>query len=250
MRIGRRDHPQFKWLRGLASSERDRREVGKTLLDGVHLLQAFKGTPELVVVSESGLARDEIAQCVARFAEVAEMPDAMFEQLSTVASPTGVLAVVDIPTASAPVTGSCVVLDTVQDAGNVGSILRSAAAAGIGHAVVGSGSARAWSPRVLRAAMGAHFSLVVHDGVLLADALRNYNGAILTTEANAPQSIYAADLRGNVAWLMGNEGAGVSEPARAIATGSVSIPIAAGTESLNVAAAAAICFFEQRRQRG
>jgi TrmH family RNA methyltransferase len=97
--------------------------------------------------------------------------------------------------------------------------------------------------------MGAHFGMTIHEGLELASALGDYPGAILTTEARAPRTIYDADLAGDIAWLIGNEGAGVSAEARALATGSVSIPIAEGTESLNAAAAAAICFFEQRRQR-
>ena len=253
MRITSRDNERWKTLRGLADSERDRRAAGKTVLDGIHLLQAFAasgGVPELVVVSDSGQKRDEIAALLrAGVKDLIEVPDAMFEQLSTVATPTGIMGVIAIPKTTSPLGGTCVVLDGVQDAGNVGSILRSAAAAGIGHAVLGAGSANAWSPRVLRSAMGAHFSMHVHDGVDLAVALRDFAGAILTTEAQAPRTIYATDLTGDVAWLIGNEGAGVSAAARAIATGSVSIPIAKGTESLNAAAAAAICFFEQRRQR-
>ncbi len=252
MRITSRDNDRWKTLRGLAESERDRRAAGKTVLDGIHLLQTFTaagGVPEVVVVSDSGQKRDEIAAFLRGAREIIEVPDAMFEQLSTVATPTGVMGVIAIPKVTAPLSGSCAVLDGVQDAGNVGSILRSAAAAGIQHAVLGTGSANAWSPRVLRGAMGAHFGMTIHDGVSVAEALRGFAGAILTTEAQAPQTIYTTDLTGDVAWLIGNEGAGVSTAARAIATGSVSIPIADGTESLNAAAAAAICFFEQRRQR-
>ncbi len=251
MRITSRDNERWKTLRGLADSERERRDAGKTVLDGVHLLQAFTaagGVPETVVVSDSGHKRNEIAAFVAAAPNVIEVPDALFEQLSTVATPTGIIGVIAIPSPRVALAGSCVVLDSVQDAGNVGTILRSAAAAGLRHAVLGTGSANAWSPRVLRAAMGAHFVMTIHDGVSLSSALRDYSGAILTTEAQAPRSIYETDLTGDVAWLIGNEGAGVGEPARQLATGSVSIPIADGTESLNAAAAAAICLFEQRRQ--
>ena len=252
MRITSRDNDRWKALRGLADSERDRRAAGKTVLDGIHLLQAFTaagGAPDLLVVSDSGQKRDEIAEFLRGAREVIEVPDAMFEQLSTVATPTGIMGVIAIPKATAALTGSCAVLDGVQDAGNVGSILRSAAAAGIRHAVLGAGSANVWSPRVLRAAMGAHFTMTIHEGLPLAQALRGYAGVILTTEAQAPRSIYDTDLTVDVAWLIGNEGAGVSAEARALASGSASIPIAKGTESLNAAAAAAICFFEQRRQR-
>jgi TrmH family RNA methyltransferase len=248
MRIGRRDHPTWKMLRGLADSERDRQDAGKTLLDGIHLLDAYRGQPEHVIVSDSGRAKPEIALYLAKARNVIELPDAMFEQLSTVKSATGILAVIAVPSAPSAVTGSCVVLDGVQDAGNVGSILRTSAAAGITHVILGKGSARAWSPRVLRAGMGAHFALAIHDGVDLAEALRGYSGRVLATDLGARDSIYTADLTGDIAWLLGNEGAGLSDDAKALATDRVIIPIASHTESLNVAAAAAICLFEQRRQ--
>lgn len=253
MRITRRDNDTWKRLRGLAELERERQSAGETLLDGIHLLQAFAaagGTPSTVVVSDSGQKHDEVARYLEASAprSLIELPDAMFEQLSTVKSPTGIIAVIAIPKASAPLVGSCVVLDNIQDPGNVGAILRSAAAAGLRHAVVSHGSARAWSPRVLRAAMGAHFNMTIHDNVNVPEALASYDGAILTTEANAPETCWSKDLTGNIAWVLGSEGAGVTAEVRAIATGSVAIPIAPGTESLNVAAAAAICLFEQRRQ--
>lgn len=201
-----------------------------------------------MIVSDSGRGKQELAAYIERARDVIEVPDAMFEQLSTVASPTGIIAVIAIPAPRGPLDDSCVVLDAVQDAGNVGSILRSSAAAGIKHAVLGKGSARAWSPRVLRAGMGAHFALSIHDGVDLTETLARYDGQLLATEANASSTIYTFDLRGKVAWLLGNEGAGLSAEARRLATASVSIPIASTTESLNVAAAAAICLFEQKRQ--
>lgn len=253
MRINRRDNDTWKRLRALAELERERQSAGETLLDGIHLLQAFNaagGVPNVVVVSDSGQRQDEIARYMVATAprSVIELPDAMFEQLSTVKSPTGVMAVISIPTATDNVAGSCVVLDNIQDPGNVGTIMRSAAAAGLRHAVVSGGSARAWSPRVLRAAMGAHFNMTVHDGVDIPRLLASYDGAILTTEASAADTCWSRDLTGNIAWVLGSEGAGVTPAVRAVATGSISIPIAAGMESLNVAAAAAICLFEQRRQ--
>lgn len=219
------------------------------MLDGIHLLTSMRGRPEQIIVSDSGRNKPEIAAYLTRTdAPVLEVPDAMFEQLSTVASPTGIMAVISIPHPAGSVSGSCVVLDTVQDAGNVGSILRSAAAAGIRHVVLGKGSAKAWSPRVLRAAMGAHFALEIHDGVDLTETLAGYEGQLLATAADATATIYTMDLSGPVAWLLGNEGAGLAPAVRALATADVSIPIASATESLNVAAAAAVCLFEQKRQ--
>jgi TrmH family RNA methyltransferase len=140
-------------------------------------------------------------------------------------------------------------LDAVQDAGNVGTLLRTAAAAGVRDVLLGPGCAGVWTPRVLRAAQGAHFGLRIREQVDLADFLENYPGNSVATVARAGQSLYALDLKSPAAWLFGNEGSGLAPALIAAARTRATIPLAAGTESLNVAAAAAICLFEMRRQR-
>lgn len=254
--ISSRDNASFKRLRELNESGRARRKENRTVLDGMHLVECYAarcGAPELVAVSEHGLEVPQVQRFVERHPDVPVlvMSDALFRDISPVDTPTGVLALVAIP----PVPPlalrgkSCVVLDAVQDAGNVGSVIRSAAAAGVGHVILGAGCAQAWSPRVLRAAMGGHFSLHVHEHADLARALADYEGPIVATRLDAPKSIYQLDLCHPVAWLMGNEGAGLSPQASALATVSARIPMASHSESLNVAAAAAVCLFEERRQK-
>ena len=140
-------------------------------------------------------------------------------------------------------------LDGVQDAGNAGSMLRSAAAAGIQHAFCMPGTANAWSAKVLRAAMGAHFEIDIVEWVAPAELIARLAVPIAITDSHGSASIYQADLRGPCAWVFGNEGAGVSAPWRAAATFRLTIPQPGRIESLNVAAAAAVCVFEQSRQR-
>jgi TrmH family RNA methyltransferase len=144
---------------------------------------------------------------------------------------------------------SCVILDTVQDTGNLGTILRSAAAAGIDEVFLSEGCAQAWSPRVLRAAMGAHFVLTIQEKTDIAALVASFKGQVLATGLQQAKSLYDLDLTQATAWLFGSEGQGLSEPIMALAHQQVIIPMAQGVESLNVAAAAAVCLFEQRRQK-
>jgi TrmH family RNA methyltransferase len=143
---------------------------------------------------------------------------------------------------------SCVFLDAIQDAGNVGAILRSAAAFGVRHAVLGKGCADAWSPKVLRAGMGAHFSMALVQSADLAQAIAAFGGKVACTVPRDGISIEQADLSGRVGWIFGAEGQGVSKTLAARVTLKVSIPMPGGAESLNVAAAAAICFYEWARR--
>ena len=137
----------------------------------------------------------------------------------------------------------------MQDAGNVGTILRTAAAAGVRDIVLGEGCAGAWSMRVLRAAQGAHFGLAIREQADLAEIVRNYGGLAVATVVHGGTPLYELDLRGPVAWIFGNEGAGVSGTLAVAAKARATIPMASGSESLNVAAAAAVCLFEALRQR-
>ena len=255
--ITSRDNPLVKRLKALGGSPRDRRSLGQTLLDGPHLVQAAldHAIPLAeVVVSEGSLSRPEVQALLARCERlpVWSLPDAVFARVSPVDSPSGILAVMRLPEnpSPAPLAESLVVLDQVQDSGNLGTILRTAAGAGVGTALLTSGCAQAWSPRVLRAGMGAHFRLKIVEQADPAAALAGYRGAILATRLGPGSTpLFEMDLRGPVAWLFGSEGQGLSATVASLATSAVSIPLARGIESLNVAAAAAVCLFEQVRQR-
>jgi TrmH family RNA methyltransferase len=255
--ITSRDNAQYKDLVKLAGSSQARRKSGRTLLDGVHLCQAFlqlRGLPEQCVVSESALHNPEVMDIVgrleARHAHVLGLPDALYNALSQVEHGVGVMFLVETPerAVEGPLTVSAVLLDNVQDPGNVGSILRSAAAAGITQVYCSAGSAFCWSPKVLRAAMGAHFVLDIFENVDLAALMAASGVATLATSGYATQRLYDVDLRQPVAWLFGHEGQGVADDLLSMATHQVVIPHLGQVESLNVAACAAVCFFEQVRQ--
>jgi TrmH family RNA methyltransferase len=106
-----------------------------------------------------------------------------------------------------------------------------------------------WSPKVLRAGMGAHFVLNIVENVNLASLIRSSTIPVLATSSHVAQSLYDTDLTRPVAWLFGHEGQGVADELMSLATHQVTIPQRPGVESLNVAASAAICFFEQVRQK-
>jgi len=254
--IRSRDNARFKVLRELATSTRERRKAGLALLDGAHLIAAYRASgmvPEQLILSESAMANPEAAQLVAGAAgqSALVLADALFNDLAQVATPTGIVALIRTPNAG-PLPDRierCVMLENIQDAGNLGSILRSTAAAGIATVLLSQGCVFAWSPKVLRAGMGAHFCLDIYDNADLAAAVQRLSGRLICTSGHARRSLFQADLRGPLAWVFGNEGAGVSAELSAAAAEQVRIPMPGKTESLNVAAAAAICLFEQLRQR-
>jgi TrmH family RNA methyltransferase len=253
--ISSAENPRFRALLKLHESSRERRKAGLSLLDGVHLISTYMeriGQPEELVVDASHADDREVAALVSRFAshEPVSLSDALFRQLSSVASPTGVIAAVRTPRPHAIPTepGPCVMLEDLQDPGNLGSILRSAAAAGVEEVYLSRKCVQAWSPRVLRAGMGAHFALRIYEDVDLDAFIRGYPGRVFAAVAGRGTPFYAADLSGRVALLFGNEGAGLTAELRDAAHASISIPMPGGTESLNVAAAAAVCLFERVRQ--
>lgn len=255
--ITSRDNAAIKRLHALATSARDRRSMGQTLLDGAHLVQAALDANwplRELVVSDQGLAHPEIARMVERCqpATTLHLTDSLFAHVSPVDTPSGLMAVIDLPQ-EAPrsvFSDSLLVLDGVQDSGNLGTILRTAAAAGLRDVLLTPGCAQAWSPRVLRAGMGGHFCLRIHEQVDAAAVLGGYSGQVLATGlGSGARALYDCDLTGPVAWLFGAEGRGLSAEVAALARGMLVIPMPGAVESLNVGAAAAICLFEQVRQR-
>ena len=253
--IASRDNPTFKDLRDLAGDARRQRREGRTLLDGPHLVTAALDhdiVPELLVVSESANALPEVSAILSRAASVPQLclRDVLYREISELETPLGILALIRPPaTAGIPDSGDCLLLDAVQDAGNVGTLLRTAAAAGVRNILLGPGCAGAWTPRVLRAAQGAHFALAISEQVDLAAFLTRYRGQSIAAVAHQGKPVFDLAFDTATAWLFGSEGAGVSPALAAAVQQRATIPLAEGSESLNVGAAAAVCLFEMRRQR-
>lgn len=250
--ITSRDNSLFKQLRKLTENARERRKSNETLLDGVHLLQAYIeqfGLPKLLIIAE-GESTNEVVGLLQALADVPTVmfTTLMFAELSPVATPTGILALVDIPQLPMPEQPDFVLmLEDIQDPGNLGSMLRSAAAAGVQGVYLSQGCTDAWSPKALRGGQGAQFVLSIVERADLVQESQGFHGQTLATTL-AGQSLYDIGLQQPIAFIIGNEGAGLSDALIAAASGQVSIPMAGQVESLNAAAAAAVCLFERRRQ--
>ncbi len=255
--IASRENPHFKALKKLCQSGRERRKTGHAVLDGMHLIESYVrrfGKPEEIVVSDSGAGREEIE----RYLESGDagmtltiLADALFDELAAVETPSGVMAVIAQPRCAHGVNQEidAILLDGIQDPGNLGSILRSSAAAGFRQVLLSADCAQAWSPKTLRAGMGAHFQLDIHESCDLPAFLGGYRRQAILTTLDATTGLYAMDLRGPLAWVFGSEGQGVRPEVSESTPLRVRIPMPGATESLNVAAAAAVCLFETVRQR-
>lgn len=251
-----RDNALFKHLKALTGSTHQRRKAGQSVLDGVHLAQAYiaaLGQPVSCVISERHYDHAEVQSLLAEVEpdRVVVLADSLFSQVSNVANGIDLLFVIDTPAGHLPaqIDTDCIILDGVQDAGNVGSILRSAAAAGIPHAFLMTGCAFAWSVKTLRAGMGATFHLNIVEHCTLDMLASRLAVPLLATSSHADAEVFDTDLRQPVGWVVGNEGAGVSPEWMTRVSRKVGIPQPGGLESLNVAAATAICLFEAVRQR-
>lgn len=272
--ISSSSNPKWRHLRELLESARERRRSGQTVLEGWHLLDAWLATGRPIrqlVIPQRTLQQlaggpasdgDDIDESVEHSSPVQVAADAhwlilddrLFGELDLLPSPSPVLAVVDIPQRALPARlgegGDIIVLDRVQDPGNVGAILRTAAAAGVQTLLTTPGTAACWAPKVLRAGMGGHFVLDIVENVA-PEALQALAAhlPLAGTVLQGGQSLYGTDLRSPLAWVFGNEGEGIAPALQERLGLRLTIPQAAGVESLNVAASAAVCLFEQRRQR-
>jgi TrmH family RNA methyltransferase len=254
--VASRDNAAYKTLARLASNGSERKRAGLSMIEGAHLVAAFLDsgrTPEEVAVNRAGLEDAEIAALLERAApaRVTLLSDALFASLSTLDSPTGVIACVKTPEgAKVPADAPLVLfLENIQDPGNVGTLLRSAAAAGAGHVLLSRTCAFAWSPKVLRAGMGAHFALNLVEGADALEFLAQYRGASVALAGESRASLYDLDLRPATAFFIGNEGSGLSEAVRHAASTRARIPMPGRVESLNAGTAGSICLFEAVRQR-
>jgi TrmH family RNA methyltransferase len=248
--ISARDNPLLVRLRRLARHGTAYRKEGVVWIEGEHLCSALLArgrSAGQAVISEAAWQRDSLRALATCAARVARVPDALFSSVSALESPAGLGFVVDAPVATALLpTAASVILDRVQDAGNVGSILRSAAAMGFTQVVALEGTAGLWSPKVLRAGMGAHFALHLVEGAH-EDALGAFELPLLAASTQADVTLGAAPLPFPCAWVLGHEGQGVAPSVLARCTQTLRIAQPGGEESLNVAAAAAICLHVTRQ---
>ena len=267
--ITSKENPLFKEIRNLQATgskgQKARLSSGQALLEGIHLVQTWVGdlALKILLTSELGLQNVEISQAVYEHIEICpdtkvyQLDSALWDLLSDLVNAPHIAGLLELPKSCLTLPqliptlgGDVVILDRIQDAGNVGSILRTAAAAGFTQVIATTGCAHLWSSKVLRAGMGAHRLLDLYEGWSNQQVLSAVTASMLAATADAEQDLFVMkkDLLHPVAWIMGSEGQGVSEDLLAQAKG-VSIPIDPRVESLNVSTAAAVCLFETMRVR-
>ena len=245
-------NPRVRRWRELARDGRMRRKENRALIEGEHLVTAFLDSgrnPETLILGETRMMKfDHVAKRAGGIPLV--VSDAVFRSIADTESPSGIAAEISLRSKEVELANaaSCVFLEGIQDAGNAGAILRSAAAFGVRHVVLDKGCADAWSPKVLRAGMGAHFAMEILERADLAAALDQFGGTAACAIARGGQPLMDADLAGRIGWIFGAEGQGVSAALAARADLKVTIPMPGRAESLNVAAAAAICLYELSRR--
>ena len=256
-------NPRLKRWRRLALEAKAVRREGATVLEGIHLLQTVLEHPEVkinAVMLPEGRATAEAKALAERAAQTAGtrlyvLSDRLYDAISPVENGVGVMCEIALPAAPAPekwAAADALYLDGVQDAGNVGTLIRTAAAAGVRVVVAGPGTAGLWTPRVLRAGMGAHFAVDLAEGISIEKFRADYRGRLLAADARGGVNLFEAPdytAAGPICWLMGAEGPGLSVKALELADERYWIPISRSVESLNVGAAAAVCLFDAARRR-
>ena len=252
--LASKDNPKIKHLRALIEQNSYRKKQRQTVLEGTHLTLSWLETQQkinAIFTTESALEHADLIDIQNEYqGTIFVISEVLYRDLSTLGTTLACLAVIDVPQTNQVIDfkADTLILDNVQDPGNVGTLLRSAAAANIKQIVCTKGVASLWSPRVLRAGMGAHFALKCFENVELDQTLPKFNIPVYVTSSHRSESLYEQDLKKPCVWILGNEGQGASDFALASAQ-AVAIPQPGGQESLNVAIAGSICFFEMVRQR-
>lgn len=255
-RISSRQNNLVKELKRLADNKRARLETGLVLSEGDHLLCTMLDAgvrPTLIAlaarIADNSSMQHLLQRCVS--ARCVVIDDAIFDQIAPSESPAGLLALSPLQASKSKPdeAADTLVLESVQDPGNVGSLIRTAVAAGVRQIVLSAGCADVWSPRCLRAAQGAQWLADIYTDQSVSEFLASYRGDVAATVLEGGENLYAQSLKQPVAWLFGNEGQGLSQGLADSANRRVTIPMPGAMESLNVNAAAAICLFEQVRQR-
>jgi len=253
IRIASRENPLLVRVRRLNATPDAYRQLGLVWLEGEHLVRAALARgwrlQELLVPARRE-DDDALRSLSSEVPKLRVVDDALWSGIGSLSSKAAVAALARWPGEVAMLKGRrSVVLDRVQDAGNLGSILRCAAAFGVAQVIALKGCVALWSPKVMRAGMGAHFALHLVEG---ADesALDALDLPLLATSSHRSASLISAQLPDPCAWVFGHEGQGVAASLLQRCALQWGIPQPGGEESINVAAAAAVCLYESMRRRG
>lgn len=244
---------RVRHVKALASKARLRRSERKLILEGDRLIAdalARGGAAELALYAPQRADYGVIAQLQKRKCTLLPVTEPILRHVSDTQQPPGILAVFHMPKPTiAQPCRRVLILDAISEPGNLGTILRSASAAGVELAILAPGCCDVYNGKTLRAAMGAHFRLPIVEASWseIADFCRELR--VYATRAAADCPYTNVDWAGDWALVLGNEAHGLSQAARRLAACEIAIPMAQASESLNVASAAAVILFEAQRQR-
>jgi TrmH family RNA methyltransferase len=248
-------NPKIRLIRELQRQRKVRERERLFVIEGVRLVEeaASAGVPARLVLHDGRLGpreRSALNRLASAGAEIAEVRPEILESCSDTASPQKILAVVQQPEIAPSGTADyAVVADAVSNPGNLGSLLRAADAFGIRLALLAPGCVDAFNPKVVRGAMGAHFRMTIRARTWKEIAADLAGSRILLAQAREGKPAHEADWTPPVALIVGGEAAGPGDQGRAVAVGSVHIPMCGGTESLNAAVAGGILLYEMTRGR-
>jgi RNA methyltransferase, TrmH family len=256
--ISSQSNPHVKHIRSLATGRKDRRRERLFVLEGVRLVAdvlAHGGALDLALYAPDQL--DETPAGRELRARLEQLPNSFAATAQVVAAaadtihPQGIVALARWPEIEPGRPGVILVLDAIQDPGNMGTLLRSAEAVGVAQVLCTAGTVDAYSPKVVRAAMGAHMGIALEQDLSWDETNErlSFVDHIYAADAAATMPYYAADWRQPSALIVGNEAHGLSEAARACASSSIGIPMRGRAESLNAAVAGSVILFEALRQR-
>ncbi len=251
-------NPTIKLINALLTSNRQRNKHGKTVIEGTHLLDsaiAIAYPIEQVLLSQTAMQSNEVITLLKKLKNnnqainIQVVDNKLYQNIRTLGTGIDIMAVLPInPKKLGTINSDCLILNDVQDSGNVGTLLRTAAAIGIQHIICSTGTAGVWSPKTLRAGMGAQFSLDIYENVQIDDIVLYVKTQMMATSSHTNNLIYSQNLSTPIAWIMGHEGQGVCPELLKLAT-PIALPQPNGQESLNVAVAGSLCMYEMLRQR-
>jgi len=247
---------KIKLVRALLSRARDRREAGAFAVEGVRLVEEAVDSnwPMRFVLFDESLSErgmSKVESLLSQGVDVEEVSTSVMKAMSETENPQGILAVLNEFQLPIPESSNFILIpDQIRDPGNLGTLLRSAAATGVQAVLVPPETTDAFAPKVLRSAMGAHFKLPIHsmNWDKISEIIKLAGLQVLVADMDG-QSCWDIDLRQPVALVVGNEAEGASESALGLASGKISIPMSGITESLNAGVAGSVLMFEVVRQR-
>ena len=247
-------NPKLKLVRALLGRPKERREANAFVIEGIRLIEeaVTAGWKFQFALYSDGLnerGQDLLKVLIAHRIDVEEVAGDLLQKVSDTETPQGILAVLEFTNLKIPVSPNFILIpDQVRDPGNLGTLIRTAAAAGVQALFLPDETTDAFAPKVVRSGMGAHFRLPIH--VLTWDQIRENTKDMEVYLADMEGiSFWETDLRKPLALIVGGEADGASEEARKLATQKISIPMAGNVESLNAGVAGSVVMFEVVRQR-